>query len=140
MTSLAAHPVYAPARATLAVNPVVRWAFYLFIFSIPFEMPNRSIPVEIPTLTGALFLLTTPLEYRACFGRVPSALVWFAVWLWVAIVSGLVHSGAYALLVFHLLTDLVELLLVCWTGSNLMRDDRVLRGALISLVDRKSVV
>jgi len=134
MTSLAAHPVYAPARATLAVNPVVRWAFYLFIFSIPFEMPNRSIPVEIPTLTGALFLLTTPLEYRACFGRVPSALVWFAVWLWVAIVSGLVHSGAYALLVFHLLTDLVELLLVCWTGSNLMRDDRVLRGALISLV------
>jgi len=134
MTTLAARAPYAPPRATAAVNPVVRWAFYFFIFSIPFEMPNRSIPVEIPTLTGALFLLTTPLEYRACFGRVPAALVWFAGWLWVAIVSGLLHSGTHALMVLHLLMDLFELLLVCWTGSNLMRDRRVLRGALITLV------
>ena len=50
MTTLAAPAVYAPTRATAAVNPVVRWAFYFFILSIPFEMPNRSIPLETTTI------------------------------------------------------------------------------------------
>jgi len=134
MTTLAAPAVYAPTRATAAVNPVVRWAFYFFILSIPFEMPNRSIPLETTTITGALFLLTTPLEYRASFGRVPSALVWFSAWLWVAIVSGLLQSGEHGVMVLQLLANLLELILVCWTGSNLMRDGRVFRGALVTLV------
>ena len=134
MTTLAAPALYAPTRATAAVNPVVRWAFYFFILSIPFEMPNRSIPLETTTITGALFLLTTPLEYRACFGRVPSALVWFGAWLWVAIVSGLLQSGEHGVMVLQLLANLLELMLVCWTGSNLMRDGRVFRGALVTLV------
>ena len=37
----------------------VRAALYLFVLSIPFEMPNRTIPIEIPTLFGSLFLLAT---------------------------------------------------------------------------------
>src|SRR5256714_903516 len=52
------------------VQRVVRWALYAYICSIPFEMPGRSIPVEIPTLVGSVFLLATLLDRRAGGPRV----------------------------------------------------------------------
>src|SRR5438034_477924 len=116
------------------VNPVVRWALYLFVFSIPFEMPQRSIPLETTTITAALFLLTTPLESRACYGRIPSALLWFGGWLWVFVIAALVGSQQYAQLALQLLAQLGELLLLCWAAGNLMRDRRVFRAALMTLV------
>jgi len=124
----------APAEHGPLVNPVVRWALYLFVFSIPFEMPQRSIPLETTTITAALFLLTTPLERRACYGRIPSALLWFGAWLWVFVIAALVGSQEHALLALQLLGQLVELLLVCWAAGNLMRDRRVFRAALMTLV------
>src|SRR2546430_3757008 len=54
----------------------------LYICSIPFEMPGRSIPVEIPTLVGSVFLLATLLDRRAAYGRLPQSLVAFVVYLW----------------------------------------------------------
>ena len=124
----------APAECGPMVNPVVRWALYLFVFSIPFEMPQRSIPLETTTITAALFLLTTPLESRACYGRIPSALLWFGGWLWVFVIAALVGSQQYAQLALQLLAQLGELLLLCWAAGNLMRDRRVFRAALMTLV------
>src|SRR5439155_580304 len=124
----------APAECGPMVNPVVRWALYLFVFSIPFEMPQRSIPLETTTITAALFLLTTPLERRACYGRIPSALLWFGGWLWVFVIAALVGSQQYAQLALQLLAQLGELLLLCWAAGNLMRDRRVFRAALMTLV------
>jgi len=49
--------------------PMSQIALYLLIASIPFEYPERSIPLEIPTLTGAVFLLATLLLPRRCYGR-----------------------------------------------------------------------
>src|SRR5207247_917246 len=60
-------PGVATALVTPALNPIVRWAFALLVFSIPFEFPERSFPVEIPTITAAIFLLATPLQLRACY-------------------------------------------------------------------------
>src|SRR5205809_1258963 len=117
----------APAECGPMVNPVVRWALYLFVFSIPFEMPQRSIPLETTTITAALFLLTTPLESRACYGRIPSALLWFGGWLWVFVIAALVGSQQYAQLALQLLAQLGELLLLCWAAGNVMRDRRVFR-------------
>src|SRR2546428_7713428 len=37
-------------------------------------------------------------------------------------------------MVLQLLANLLEVILVCWTGSNLMRDGRVFRGVLVTLV------
>lgn len=124
----------APAECGPMVNPVVRWALYLFVFSIPFEMPQRSIPLETTTITAALFLLTTPLERRACYGRIPSALLWFGGWLWVFVIAALVGSQQYAQLALQLLAQLGELLLLCWAAGNVMRDRRVFRAALMTLV------
>src|SRR5690348_2796927 len=48
---------------------IVVWAFYAFVFSIPFEFPDRDFPIEIPTAVGALFLLTTIVQPRTNFGK-----------------------------------------------------------------------
>src|SRR5256886_14589163 len=69
------------------VQRVVRWALYAYICSIPFEMPGRSIPVEIPTLVGSVFLLATLLDRRAAYRRFPAPLTAFAAYLWVFVLA-----------------------------------------------------
>ena len=69
----------APARTVPAtqVNRVVLAAFYLMVFSFNFEMPDRG-GWEIPAMTAALFIASTVLALRDCYGRVPGAMLWFA--------------------------------------------------------------
>src|SRR2546425_13155891 len=114
----------ATALVTPALNPIVRWAFALLVFSIPFEFPERSFPVEIPTITAAIFLLATPLQLRACYARRPAALVWFALYLYAFAVSAAwnarhaaatdVNNASYGTEVTKLFALLLQVVLVFW--------------------------
>ncbi len=64
-----------------AVHPLVRWAFYVFVFSLLFEWPDRPIPMEIPTLIGFIYLAFTLLQPKVCYRRVPKELCFFAVYI-----------------------------------------------------------
>jgi O-antigen ligase len=110
----------APARAvpSAQVNRVVLAAFYVMVFSFNFEMPDRG-GWEIPAMTAALFLASSPLALRACYGRVPGALLWFAGFLWVYLVSSLFHGWVNMGDVRHYFIVLVEAVLVCWAAVNL---------------------
>jgi len=112
-------------QATLAsavpatrVNRIVLAAFYLMVFSFNFEMPDRG-GWEIPAMTAALFLASTPLALRACYGRIPSALLWFAGFLWVFGASSLLHGWVNFGDVRHYFIVLVEAILVGWASLNL---------------------
>jgi len=100
------------------VQPVVRWALYAYICSIPFEMPGRSIPVEIPTLVGSVFLLATLLDRRAAYGRLPQALVAFVVYLWMFATAALLNLASHQLEVLHFFVEMVQLLLLFWTIAS----------------------
>lgn len=122
------------------LNPLVRWAFYLLVCSIPFEFPDRSFPVEIPTLTATLFMAATLLEPRACYARKPAALLCFAAYLYAYCLSAVVNGGD------HIATDLItpdywgqvvkqSLLIVqgvavLWAGYNLLSRERIGREAI----------
>ena len=131
------------ALATPAINPIVRWAFALLVFSIPFEFPERSFPVEIPTITAAIFLLATPLQLRACYARRPAALVWFAVYLYAFAVSAAwnarhaaatdVNNASYGTEVTKLFALLLQVVLVFWAAYNLLQSPRVARFTLVVL-------
>ena len=120
--AVATAPWIAPARAIPGthVNRVVLAAFYLMVASFNFEMPDRG-GWEIPAMTAALFLASTPLALRACYGRIPSALVWFAGYLWVFAMSSLVHGWVNFGDVRHYFIVLVEAVLVSWASLNLFR-------------------
>ena len=113
-------PRTAPASAVPAtrVNRIVLAAFYLMVFSFNFEMPDRG-GWEIPAMTAALFLASTPLALRACYGRIPPALLWFAGFLWVFGASSLLHGWVNFGDVRHYFIVLVEAILVGWASINL---------------------
>jgi hypothetical protein len=114
------------------ISLAVRLAFYLFVFSIPFEMPDRTIPIEIPTLTGLLFVLVSLINVRAVYRRIPSAVLWFGAYLWFFGLSTLWNRGDHAGEVLFLFISFVQLVLLAWAGSNVMRDRRAMRGVLLT--------
>jgi O-antigen ligase len=130
---VATFPAYAASGARSAVNPVLRAAFYLFILSIPFEMPNRIFPVEIPTITGAVFLLATILSPSASYRKIPGSVFWFFGYLWMFGLSTLVNTTIYTALVLQLFLLMLQLVWIFWVASNLLRDRTVMRGVLITL-------
>src|SRR5438046_176640 len=72
-----------------------RWAVYLYVFSLPFEMPERSIPVEVTTLTGILLMVAALLQARICYRRPPAAFWWFAGYLVVFVFAAILLSNEY---------------------------------------------
>ena len=47
-----------PAASRAGHTPLLlQGGLYLLVASIPFEYPERSIPLEIPTLTGAVITI-----------------------------------------------------------------------------------
>lgn len=127
-------PAYAAPlqRERSAINPLVRMAFYLFVFSIPFELPQRTFPVEIPTITGAIFLLFTILQPVKSYRRIPPAVLWFVAYLWMFGLSTLVNRTSQTFLVVQLFLLMLQLVLILWAGFNLLRDRTVLRGVIIT--------
>ena len=119
--------------ARARVQPVVRWALYAYIFSIPFEMPGRSIPVEIPTLVGCVFLLATLLDRRAAYRQFPAQLTAFALYLWVFVAAALVNLTSHELSVANFFLEMLQALLLFWTTVNLLTDEPVRIGALRAL-------
>ncbi len=119
-------------RAT-HVHLLVRWAFYLFVFSIPFEYPGRSIPIETTTLTGCLFLLATFLQPRVCYGRRPPALFWFGTYLYMFLVAFVASGGAYPRETTKTFLTLLMLVLIFWASYNLLLHEGVARTALWAL-------
>jgi len=124
-----APPPTTPSR----VQPVVRWALYAYVCSIPFEMPQRSIPVEIPTLVGSVLLLATLLDRRAAYRRFPAPLTAFTLYLWVFVAASLVNLASHELSVGKFFLEMLQALLLFWTTANLLADEPVRIGALRAL-------
>jgi O-antigen ligase len=114
--------------------PLVQAGLYLLVASIPFEYPERSIPLEIPTLTGAVFLLTTLFHPRACYSRVPAAALWFAAYLAVFLVSVTTGDGEYASEGIAEFVVVLQGVLVLLAAGNLMQDERIARRSMATLV------
>src|SRR5262245_35508490 len=115
-----------------AVNPLVRCAFYVFIFSLLFEWPDRPIPMEIPTLIGFIYLTFTLLQPKVCYRRVPKELCFYALYLcYFALLCCFVRRQSDAI---KMLTLMVQIFFLVWSGYNLMRYERIMKMTLITLV------
>jgi O-antigen ligase len=104
------------------------------VLSIPFEMPRRTtIPIEIPTIFGCLFLLTTLLRPGLSYRKIPAAALWFGLYFWMFGLSTLVNRTTQTALVLQLFLLMLQLFLIFWAASNLMRERQVMRGVLIAI-------
>lgn len=120
--------------AKAPVKPIVQFGLYVLLASIPFELPayRGGFPIEVPTLTGALFLLTALAQPRRSFGQVPRPVWWFFGWLCVFAIATTVNflNDAFEVLQYFLLV--FEGVLVFWAAANLLDDATVASGALVS--------
>jgi O-antigen ligase len=116
------------------INRTTRWAFYMLVFSLPFEMPKLGMPLEVTTFTGSFFLLTTLLQPGACFRRPPRAFWWFFIYLYVYASVSLWYITGHPFEVVKLLLLLIQLILMCWAGCNVMRDAASARATLLTLI------
>jgi O-antigen ligase len=116
-----------------AVHPVVRWALYLFAASLPFEYPEHTIPLEVHTITGFLFVGATFLQPRVTFGRWFWAVGGFALYLYIYVVAFALNGGAYHREVARLFILLTQLTLLLWAAANLMRFASIARATLGAL-------
>src|SRR6185437_6655005 len=86
--SYSASPDYGAVR----VNLLVRWAFYLSVFMIPFTklyLPGTGERIGVARLVQVLILCAAISQPRVCLRLVPVALFWFLAYCGVRIVSGL---------------------------------------------------
>jgi O-antigen ligase len=88
------------------------------IFSFNFEMPDRG-GWEIPAMTSALFIASTPLALRACYARVPGTLLWFAGFLFAFAALSVFHGWVDFGDVRHYFIVLILAALVGWASINL---------------------
>jgi O-antigen ligase len=142
MAEPAAIPVPRTVRrrpAHLAVNRLVRWGFYGFVFSIPFEYPPRSIPLEVHTITGLIFLVIAMMQPRICFRKAPKAFWWYAVYIFIYLALTLFFSNHLnEAMVF--LFNIVQAAFLFWVGYNLLRYEAIVRGALLSFAISSATV
>ncbi len=94
--------------------------------------------MEIPTLIGFIYLAFTLLQPRVCYRRFPKELGFYAVYLcYFALLCGFVKRQDDAI---KLLTLMVQIFFLMWSGYNLMRYERIMKAALVTLVLSCSVI
>lgn len=107
-----------------------RWGLYVFVFTIPFEWPAHTIPVDVPTLGAAAFVLSTLLDPKRCYGRLPAPLWFFLVYFWVFAATFTIGGGDYRADFIRQAVVLTEHLLVFVAAYNLLRDETIARRTL----------
>ncbi|MBA4159100.1 MAG: O-antigen ligase family protein [Gemmatimonadetes bacterium] len=124
----------APAMAAQTrAHPITRWGFYLYVFSIPLEYPDRTLPFDYATLMGGVFLLAAAFSPRVCFGRMSVPVAWYWAFLYVWIGAFALNGGHYPDLVLQAFLRLLQLVLILWASINLMRDERTRQATLLAL-------
>jgi O-antigen ligase len=128
MSRLFVHPL--PLRTSL----LLQGGLYLLVASIPFEYPERSIPLEIPTIAAAIFLFITLLYPGRCYGRLPAPALWFSGYLLAFLLPVIVGESEHATEALAECVIILQGALVLLAGINLMQDEKVATRMAVTLV------
>ena len=137
--SKAGRPLFgAQADDALRPNFLVRWAFYLSIFSVPFGhlyLPGTGERVGVTRLAQMLILCGVLSQPRVCLRLVPVALFWFLAYCGVRILSGLWFTPELSTLWWPSTLELLEFSLPwLWMLFNVLQFPQARRGGLWALV------
>jgi hypothetical protein len=142
--SMTARPTVGLAASPSTPLPILRYGFYAFVFSIPIETLDIGIQRGIFSLShvvGFLFLGTALLQPDVSFRKIPRALAYFAAYVFIVMCLAVIHEpdytalwiGSYTSLWITRLVTLVQMLVLFWVVFNLFHDQRLIKGAFISL-------
>jgi O-antigen ligase len=128
-----------PIAGTGTVKGTIRYTFYAFTFSLPFEVAYAFSGSTMSKFLGIALAAFALLQPRLCYAFPPKAFWWFVGYLFVYVVW-----GAYLMLVPPIVPNfdrvliesmfrLIQFLTLFWISSNLMKLEQVSTGALWAL-------
>ena len=110
---------------------VVRWVFYAFVFSLPFETAFQGW-LEPTTILGAVLLLTTLLQPGLFLRWPPKGFLCFLVYLYIFAAFSFLEPSRYRTLSMLSLFLLAQLTVLGWIAYCVMRDRHVAARALLT--------
>ena len=129
-----------PFMVSVVPKFVIRYSYYAFIFSLPFEMAEVTIAgLPLARLLGLLFLAVTILQPRQLYKRPPKAFWYFAVYIAVTAASGInaimdaPQSGMFVSPIITTLFTRIQLLVFFWLSFNLLASQEVMKGTALTL-------
>ena len=111
-------------------HAIVTSALYFYAFSLPLEFPERSIPIEVHSATGAVLLLAALVQPTVCFAKPHPAFWCFAVYLYAYVCLGVLTDHVFEW--FKEAAGFFQVLLIFWVSSNLMRWPSITTRMLVS--------
>lgn len=119
----------------------VYWAFVAFVFSIPIEGLKLG-PVTLAKVSGLIFFAVYLVYYnpalshipgRKSFPQWPASLWGFGIYLLIWVLHGLVLPDHFRSRFALLLFTLVQLILIFWVASGLLRNRELARHSVLAL-------
>src|SRR5690242_9773933 len=110
----------APARVAAPqtrLPALLRWAFLLFVFTIPIESLNRSLnlgPISLSRFAGLGLFGVTFIYFKRCYSALPGALWCFLLYLAVYVTTGSFIASIYAPFFNTQLYSLIQLVVFFW--------------------------
>src|SRR5207248_2082224 len=122
----------------LQPNFLVRWAFYLSVFAIPFArlyVPGTGERLGVKRVIEALIIAAMLSRPRVCLRFVPVALLWFFAYGILRILAGLWLAPEYSSFWWPSTLELFEFLLPwLWMMFNVLKYPKFSHGGLWALV------
>jgi O-antigen ligase len=128
--------VYLTRAAPGAVSPgnlplIVRWSFLLFIGSLAIDAYSSA------KLSGLLFfalyfLYHSPLSRKRSFPHVSSVMACFLIYIAIYALNGFFLPSEYLSEFFTRLSTLVQSIFVLWVGSDILKDEKMAKKALLT--------
>ena len=125
------------AGSSAAPLPIIRYGFYVFIFTIPIETLDIGIEQGLFSLShiaGYLFLGSALLQPEVCFKKLPSAFGCFVTYVLIFTCLAIIQQPDYntSKWLFRLVTH-CQMLVLLWVAFNLFQDQRLIKGAFLTL-------
>ena len=115
----------AGARIDVVRRPL-RWAFALFVLSIPFESIDTGLErFTFSKMAGYLMLLVALIYPRVSFRRFPPAGWFFTLYILIVVCMVPFQRAAYLDVIRSSLFRLVQMLVLFWISYNLLRYQRM---------------
>ena len=121
------------------VNWLIRYTFYAFVFSLPFEEALITGGTTLPKLFGLALAGFALLQPLVCYKFPPKAFWWFGVYLLVfagwSLYLHVVPPDVpnFGTVVTQQFVRLVQLLALFWISYNLLKQERIFNGTLWAL-------
>jgi len=113
----------------------IRYGFYLFLASMPFETVNLGISDETITLAkiiGYAFVALSLLQPRLWRLLPPQSFWWFLAYFLCVVLLGIGQPAYYHAGIWTQVFNRLQMLVLFWISASMFRDMRVRKGALIS--------